>query len=296
MTMFLDGSVNVRVGFQEIGQGITGVITRITSEVLGVPEEKVSILYSDSHATPKAGSLGFSQGTVLCGKALLSGATKLKERMEEHAKEYLKTRDIDDGISVEDVEFKGGDFYIGDKMCLKFGELANYCYRMGKNMAVTGWYEGTSPDDRHGITFMSALVDVEVDERTGAIQVLKIINCHDIGKVLNENSAKGQLTGGSVMSMGITLNEEFVIENGKPVTSSYTEYLIPTAKDIPQENIALFVECPGQECPMGAKGLGEHPLYAAGPAISNAIFDAIGVSITHLPITPERVLKALNKI
>lgn len=98
------------------------------------------------------------------------------------------------------------------------------------------------------------------------------------------------------MAMGVALQEEFITENGKPITTSFAEYLLHTAKDMPMENIPLFVEWPGKNCPLGAKGLGEHPLYSVVPAISNAIFDATGASITHLPITPERLLKALKKI
>ncbi len=288
MTMFIDGTINVRIGFPEVGQGITGVVTKLTSNVLDVSEDAINIIYCDSHTTPKAGSLGFSRGTVNCGNAVLDAAKKLKATLEKTAKEYLKTEEY--------VEFKKGDFYIGDKLAIKFDELMDYCYYHGVNLTVSGWFEGSDPVEKHGITFMSGAVDIEIDEETGELKVLKVVNCHDIGKAIHPDSARGQVLGAAVMMTGIATMEEYIMKNGRPETPSFTQYIIPTAKDIPEENISLFVENPAKDCPLGGKGLGEHAMYTTGPALSNAIFDAIGVSLTELPITPEKILKALNKI
>lgn len=288
MTMFTDGTVNVRIGFPEVGQGITGVVTKVASEILDIPEDNISILYCDSHATPKAGSLGFSRGTVNCGNAVLDASKKLKNRLEEVAKKYLKTEEY--------VEFKKGDFYIKDQIAIKFDELMDYCYYNGVNLTVNGWFEGSDPVEKHGITFMSGVMDVEIDEETGELKVLKVVNCHDIGRAIHPDSARGQIVGGVVMMLGIATMEEFVMEDGFPATPSFAQYVIPTSKDIPEENISLFVENPAKDCPLGGKGLGEHAMFTTGPALSNAIYDAIGVSMTELPITPEKILKAMNKI
>lgn len=288
MTMFIDGTINVRIGFPEVGQGITGVVTKITSEILGIAEDKINIIYSDSHSTPKAGSLGFSRGTVNCGNAVLDASKKLKTRLEEVAKKYLKTE--------ENIEFKLGDFYIEDKLAIEFDELMDYCYYHGVNLTVNGWFEGVGSVEKHGITFISGAVDVEIDETTGALNILKVVNCHDIGKAIHPDSARGQNIGGTVMMLGIATMEEYIMEDGIPLTPTFTQYAIPTAKDIPNENISLFIENPGKGLPFGGKGLGEHTMYTVGPALSNAIYDAIGISMTELPITPEKILKALNKI
>lgn len=288
ITMFIDGTVNVRIGFPEVGQGITGVVTRITSKVLDIPEDKISIIYCDSHVTPKAGSLGASRATVNGGNAVLDAAKKLKARLEDTAKKYLKTE--------ENVEFKKGDFYIGDKLVIKFDDLMDYCYYQGVNLTVSGWFENTGPAEKLGVTCMASAVDVEIDEETGELKVLKVVNCHDIGKAIHPDSARGQILGGAVMITGMTTMEEYIMKNGKPETPNFALYIIPTAKDIPDQNIAIFIENPGRDCPFGAKGLGEHVMYTAGPALSNAIFDAIGTSLTELPINQEKILKALNKI
>jgi CO/xanthine dehydrogenase Mo-binding subunit len=289
MTLFYDGTINVRIGFPEAGQGITGVVTTLVSEFFNVAEDKISINYVDTHTGPKSGSLGFSQATVMVGNAVLIAAKNLKTKMENTAKEYLHT--------IENVELKEGNFFIKDKICVDFEEFMDYCYLHDVNMTVTGWFQGPYvPQAKEGITFMSGLVDVEVDEETGEIEVIQSIVCHDLGKAIHPMSARGQLLGGTVMAQGLAMIEEFIYQDGKPVTPSFSEYIIPTAKDIPHKNVGLFVECPGKNCPKGAKGLGEHALYTFPPALVNAVYDAIGISITEIPITPEKILKALNKI
>lgn len=289
LTLFYDGTINARIGFPEAGQGITGVVTQLISEFFEIDKDAISISFADTHKGPKSASLGFSQATVLVGNATLIAAKKLKEMIEKLAKKYLKT--------TEDVKFKKNNFYIKDEICVNFKEIMNYFYMNDINMTVTGWFQGSSvPEVKEGVTFMSGLVDVEIDEETGEIEVLQSIVCHDAGKIIHPLSARGQLIGGTIMAQGLTMFEEFIYKDGIPITSSFTEYVIPTAKDIPNKNLALFVECPGDGCPKGAKGLGEHALYIFPPAFSNAVYDAIGVSITQIPITPEKVLKSLGKL
>lgn len=288
ITMYLDGSVSVRIGFPEIGQGITGVVTALVEEVLGIPQEKVSLVYGDNHTTPKAGSLGFSQATVNCGNAVLDAAKKLKLRLEQIAQEILKTDDP--------IVFSNNRFYRNGKECIDFDEFMDYTYIQGTNMTVSGWFEGPDPTDRAGITFMAGVVDVEVDEETGEVEVCKVVNCHDIGTVIHPVSARGQMLGGTVMAIGTALMEEFQMKGGRTTTPSFAEYLIPTAMDIPKESTALFVEDKGNHCPLGGKGLGEHGLYTTPPAIINAILDAVGVEINTIPVTPERLLRAMGKI
>ena len=288
ITMFIDGTVAVRIGFPEIGQGDTGVVTSILKEILGISPEKVSIVYADDHVTPKAGSLGFSQATVNYGNALVDASKKLKARLEQIAREILKTDQA--------VLFQNNHFYLNGAECISFEKFMDYCYIQGKNLSVSGWFEGPDPTDRAGVTFMAGIVDVDVDEETGEVEVRKVVNCHDVGKVLHYESARGQLVGGALMSIGAAMYEEYVMKDGKPMTHSFAEYLIPTSMDIPEENIGVFIEEPGNDCPLGAKGLGEHGLLLTPPAIANAILDAVGVVVNEFPITPEKLLKALNKI
>ena len=136
---------------------------------------------------------------------------------------------------------------------------------------------------------------MEVDEETGEVFVRNLVNVHDCGKVINYISARGQLLGGSLMSYGLTMNEEFVMENGRPKTRNLAEYLIPTSMDLPDRHVAGFVESPAKIGPYGAKGIGEHSLYVTPPAISNAIYNATGIRMTDFPFTPEKILRKMSK-
>ncbi len=137
-------------------------------------------------------------------------------------------------------------------------------------------------------------VEVEVDPETGKVDVLKVAAAHDVGRVINRANCEQQVGGAVVTGVGLALMEEMVVENGKPVNCSFRDYQIPTAMDFPDVT-PLFVEAAHEKGPFGAKGIGEPALAPTAPAIGNAVFDAIGVRIRDLPITPEKILKALKE-
>ncbi|RLF55598.1 MAG: hypothetical protein DRN37_09065 [Thermoplasmata archaeon] len=156
-----------------------------------------------------------------------------------------------------------------------------------------------SPKDSHGnvsaaYTFASQAVEVEVDTRTGRVEILRAAVAHDIGKVINPVGLEGQIEGGVVMAMGYGLYEETQIEEGRVINPNYAEYHLPTSLDAPPINIKM-VETNDPEGPFGAKGVGECAAIAFAPAIANAIYDAVGVRIYSLPITPEKVYRALQR-
>jgi len=290
LVMFIDGSLVVRLGYPEAGQGLSGAAIAFASECMDIPPERINLMLCDTHLTPKAGSLGFSQATVNAGNAIVAAAEKLKKLLADLAREYLKSDD-------QSIHFSKGDFYDGNgQMVLAWKDISDYCYYEGKNLTATGWTVPPDPNDRHGVTPISAVADVEVDEETGEIRLLQLVNCHDSGRVMHYDSARGQMIGGAVMCAGNTMMEEYIMEEGHSRTPSFAEYLIPTAMDMPDRVQAVFVENPGRDCPLGAKGMGEHPLYATGPAIANAVFDAVGIALTKTPFTPETVLRKMNKI
>lgn len=288
LLMFLDGTLLVRLGFPEAGQGITGVATRVAALAMDIPEENINVYLCDTHKTPKAGSLGFSQATVNAGNAILAAAKQLKIQLADYAREFMHSDD-------QDINYRQGAFWKGEEKVLEWSDIMDYLYLEGKNLSASGWTVAPDDTDRHGVTPISGLVDVEVDEITGEIKVLQVINCHDIGKVLHYPSARGQMIGGAMMNLGSMMSEEFIMKDGLALTRSFAEYLIPTAMDIPDKNIAVFIENYGEDCPLGGKGLGEHPLYTTAPAFLNAIYDAVGVLVTEIPVTSERLLKKLNR-
>jgi xanthine dehydrogenase molybdenum-binding subunit len=142
--------------------------------------------------------------------------------------------------------------------------------------------------------FGAYLIEVEVDVKTGVVEVKNVIAVHDSGKAINPQMLKGQIEGGVVMGIGFTFLEEMIYIDGILQNSNFTDYKIPTTMEIPLINIHL-VETEDPEGPYGAKGVGETPVVPVAPAISNAIFDATGVRVKRLPITPERLRKLLSE-
>ena len=142
--------------------------------------------------------------------------------------------------------------------------------------------------------FASQVIEVEVDTYTGNIKVLNVYVAQDVGKVLNPLGLDGQIEGGIIMGMGYAISEELIVEKGAVMNPNFHNYKLPTASDIP--NIHFYpVETFDKEGPYGAKGVGEAPLIPTAAAIANAVSDALGVEFNSLPLSPERVLKALKE-
>jgi len=146
----------------------------------------------------------------------------------------------------------------------------------------------------YGHTFMAAAADVAVDIATGEIEILKLANVLDMGRVLNPAMAFGQLYGGAIQALGYGLMENMVTVDGQSKTPSFAEYVIPSALDIPEEFVAEGVETPYPTGPFGAKGIGEAALNCTTPTLLNAIADALGVEITAVPIGQEHILAAVR--
>ena len=143
--------------------------------------------------------------------------------------------------------------------------------------------------------YATQVADVEVDLETGKIRVRKIFAAHDAGTIINPDGARGQLEGAIAQGVGATLMEEMVVVDGTVTNPSFSEYKIPTTLDVPEVE-SIFVETYNENGPFGAKGIGEPALAATPSAIANAIYNATGARVTSLPITPEKVLKALREI
>jgi CO/xanthine dehydrogenase Mo-binding subunit len=137
--------------------------------------------------------------------------------------------------------------------------------------------------------------EIEVDIETGRITVTKLVNVADVGRAINPASVDRQLTGAAIMQVGFTLFEEMVFSDGQVVNASLADYKIPGFLDVPLDISAGYVEEPHRHGPYGAKGVGETGVFSPSPAIANALYDALGVVVHDLPLTPERVLRAIRK-
>jgi CO/xanthine dehydrogenase Mo-binding subunit len=143
-------------------------------------------------------------------------------------------------------------------------------------------------------TFGTHAAEVAVDEETGEVQVLKLATCFDVGRSINSLSVEGQLEGGAIYGMGYGLTEEVIIKKGMTLTPSFSEYLIPTSMDVPEVQ-TIILESGDGVGPFGAKGVGEPSVCSVAPAIANAVCDAIGVRIYDLPLTPEKIVRAIKE-
>jgi len=295
----LDGSVTIRAGVQDIGGGQASSLCQIAAEVLGVPLEDIKIYIADTALTPLAGTTTATRQLYMSGNATLMAAQEVRKTVLKKAGEMMRIDpqklDLVDR-EVIDIEGSGKSLPLKEvvKACASDG-LPLYNVALFKapfrNLTQYERIEGKVFPD---FTFGSHAVEVAVDEETGKIQVLKLVSCYDVGRAINPLSVEGQMEGGAIYGMGYGLTEEVIIEKGVTITPSFSEYLVPTSMDVPEVQ-TIILESGDGVGPFGAKGVGEPSLCSVAPAIANAVYDAVGVRIYDLPITPEKVLKAIQE-
>ena len=295
----LDGSVTIRAGVQDIGGGQASSLCQIAAEVLGVSLEDIKIYIADTALTPLAGTTTATRQLYMSGNATLMAAQEVRKTVLKKAGEMMR---IDpqklDLVDREVIDIEGSGKSLPLKEVVKASAsdgLPLYNVALFKapfrNLTQYERIEGKVFPD---FTFGSHAVEVAVDEETGKIQVLKLVSCYDVGRAINQLSVEGQMEGGAIYGMGYGLTEEVVIEKGVTITPSFSEYLVPTSMDVPDVQ-TIILESGDGVGPFGAKGVGEPSLCSVAPAIANAVYDAVGVRIYDLPITPEKVLKAIQE-
>jgi len=287
----------VGVAAADLGEGIPETLAVIISETLGgVPHEQIEFIDPDTAVTPDGGATGASRQTAITGNATLLAAQKLAGVLKTAASEMLDT-------PPDEVTIRHGMFYGRGQAVVSLAEVVEECRRLGLSLAVTGRFVAppTEPLDERGqgygvndFSYATYVAEVEVDTETGEVEVLRLAAFVDAGKMVRRVGAEMQVEGGAAMALGFTLTEEFKQREGWPETDGFTTYLIPTIYDVPLEITSDFVD---EWVPMGnlgAKGMAELVLVPVAPAVMNAIYNAVGVRITRLPATPERVLMALK--
>ncbi|MCR4429076.1 MAG: xanthine dehydrogenase family protein molybdopterin-binding subunit [Caldiserica bacterium] len=295
----LDGSAVIRCGVPDVGGGQGHILSQIVSEELGVPLERIKIHVTDSQLTPLAGTTTATRQLYMSGNATLKAAKELKRRMLNKAAQILAVKE-------EELEVGEGRIFLRSdpSRYIALVPLINRMSGDGEELFVEAQFnapfsdvpekeiiEGrTFPD----FTFGAYAVEVEVDEKTGQVRLTRIVGAYDVGKALNPILVEGQMEGGAVQGAGYALLEEMTIKDGIVQTPSFQEYLIPTSLDVPDVETIMMESGTGLG-PYGAKGIGEPPIVGIAPAIVNAIDDAVGVRITSLPATSEKILLALKE-
>jgi nicotinate dehydrogenase medium molybdopterin subunit len=293
-----DGTVTILSGVSDIGQGSDTVLCQIAAEELGISYENVRIISADTAVTPDSLASSASRQTYVSGNAVKKAAEDVKQRFIKLAGELLRCETTDITIKNNWVRCKSDE-----SKCMEFSDLALKMHQFGKQCIGFAYFDNTTADvdplTNQGNAYATYLygaqvADVEVDTETGEVTVLRIGAAQDCGKAINPQNVEQQIEGGVLQGMGFGIMEEIILKNGKTLTPSFNKYLIPTSQDAP-EIITYIVEVPDSRGPFGAKGIGEGPIIPTGVAIVNAVYDAIGVRIKSLPITPEKILEELSK-
>lgn len=295
-----DGSAILYVGSADIGQGSTTVLAQIAAEELGIKYSEISVVAADTLMTPFDLGTVASRVTYVVGNAVQRTAKAAKQILLEAAAEDLK-------VKAEGLEAKDGVIFVKGfpERQIPLVQAALRAYKInGKPVLASDSFNPATtmldPETGHGkpygaYVFGTQLAEVEVDTETGQFEVLRIIAVHDCGKAINPLLTEGQIEGGVAMGLGFGTMEEMVVQNCKVANPDFTNYIIPTALDVPSI-ITGIVERPESTGPFGAKGVGEPSLLPTAPAIVNAIQDAVGVRIHDLPVTPEKILLALREM
>jgi CO/xanthine dehydrogenase Mo-binding subunit/aerobic-type carbon monoxide dehydrogenase small subunit (CoxS/CutS family) len=297
-----DGRCRLIITHHEYGQGAVIGQVRIASEALGIPIDRITVSPPDTAVTPFTGASTASRQTFLSGNATFGACTQLRSDILEKAAAKLGVLDpaalrLDGDAVVEQ----------GTSRRLPLAELGTTFEAEFRTFppATAGFAENNAkskfgqPDFKSRRTHWAyaygvQIAWVQVDEITGRTRALKVITVGDVGRVLNRRAVEGQQEGGVVMGVGYALSEKFDVEHGRNVTQSLRQCGLPSATDAP-EIITRAVEVPHPWGPLGLKGLAEAPSLATAPAIANAIYDAVGVRVQDLPMTPDRIKKALKQ-
>jgi selenium-dependent xanthine dehydrogenase len=286
-----DGRVEVRTSSAEMGQGLPAVLAAITAEELGIPFEQVSVLLSDTDLTPDGGPTTASRQTFVSGNAARHAARKMREFLAVVVSERF---DVDP----KTLTFQEGSIHTG-KQSVDIGQAAAWARAEGREPRLS--YEYVAPETRplgqggdmhFGYGFAAHAALVEVHLRSGKIRVLKVVAAHDVGRAINPLALKGQVEGGIVMGMGQALSERFAVEEGIPTTRGLEDYQIPTSLDAP-EIVSYTVEEGLSSGPFGAKGMGELSSIPIIPAITNAIYNAVGVRVSRIPVDSQALAEAI---
>jgi len=286
-----DGSVQLQIGATDTGQGSDTVLGQMVTEVLGLPMAMVHVLSTqDTDISPFDTGCYASRQTYISGMAVEKAALEVKEKILGFA---ARMTDIPaDRIDLVDqkIVFKHSGESV---LTLEQVAMQSYYDRINAKPITSD----VSNNARiNAVPFGVTFAEVEVDMKTGKIEVLEIYNVHDSGTIINPKMAEGQVQGGVSMGIGYALSEQLLFDevSGKPLNNNLLDYKLPTIMDMPAIGVA-FVETHEPTGPFGVKSLGEPPAITPAPAIRNAVLDATGVAFNRLPMNPQRVFEGFRE-
>ncbi len=302
-----DLTVDLMLSGVDYGQGAATALSQIAADQLRVPLEKIHFIWNkDTDRMPYDWQTVASRLTFMGGNAVIRAAEDCVAQLKSMASQALD-------VPIGDLDFGDGKVF-SMKDTAQFVDISALAmgYMFPSGNSIGGPVVGRGTCIAEGLTVLDAKtgqglpaanwtygahgVEMEVDTGTGEIRVLKLASSFDLGRVINEGLCRGQVIGGALQGLGTALIESFVYDDeGRLMNNSFTDYKIPTAKDIPLETQQIFIETPQLNGPYGARGVAEHPMISVPSAIGNALADGLGVEILKLPLSPERVYLALKR-
>jgi CO/xanthine dehydrogenase Mo-binding subunit len=290
------GTVKIMTGVTEIGEGILTVLAQIAAEEIGVRPQDVTIGDNDTARVPEAAHAGATRMTYMIGNAVALASRDARERLVDVLAAHW------DVTADKIVTANGVATVEGGNQHMSMGEAVHLCKSRGVVPVGSGSFgtdtTGLDPSDGSGrpwqvYVFGCQVAEVEVDTVTGEVQVLGVWAAHDVGRAVNPKGVEGQIEGAVVQALGQGVMEDYKLADGHTTTPGFAKYILPTALDVPQVT-SIIIEDPDPIGPLGVKGIGEPAMVPVVPAVMNAIYDAIGVRITSLPASPEKILDALR--
>ncbi|HUL20430.1 MAG TPA: molybdopterin cofactor-binding domain-containing protein [Thermodesulfobacteriota bacterium] len=297
-----DGSVILSMGAVEIGAGSDTAMALLVSQELGIPLERIRVISGDTDTCPyDFGAIG-SRTTQVMGVAVHQAVEGVKKQLLAFAAGHLK-------IPTDSLAFGGGKIYVSERpeVAIPIAKAAHLLTLARGPVVATGshapqtrpfnpeFVENNVAPSRPFFSYGAQAIAVQVDKVTGKVDVLKVVASHNVGKAVFSAGIEGQIQGGVAMGLGYALSEEVIFSNGKPLNDTFLDYRLPTMMDVP-EIVPVIVEKENAKSPEDIRGVGEPATIPTAAAVANAVYDAVGVRVSQLPMTPEKVYWALKRL
>jgi len=291
--LYADGSIEVRSSSAELGQGLPTVLQLIAAEEFGVSPDSVRVLLSDTDLTPDGGPTTASRQSYVTGNAVRQTSAALREKISETLGGHR-------GVAADSVRFVDGRVSVNGQN-LSMAEVATEIAAAGVSPRLTTTYHapetkplGEGGDMHFGFSFAAQAAQVEVNTRTGEVRVLRLVTATDVGAAINPLGLRGQIEGGAMMGVGHALSENFLVEEGRVLSDRLARYRMAPITMTP-EIIPIVVEHGVPTGPYGGKGVGEIVTIPTAPAVTNGLYNAVGVRLDRIPVDQELVLKKLRE-
>jgi CO/xanthine dehydrogenase Mo-binding subunit len=288
--LLADGSVILSAGTTEVGQGARTILAQIVARELSVPVTCVSMAGTDTRTTPFDRSTGASRSTTVMGSAVKAAAEDLRGQLRAAAAEVFNT-------SADAITLQNGEAGFANKR-ISYGQVVSAHFGMpGGELIGRGYMRPGGPLGSTLPLFWETGMGgaaIEVDFETGAIKVEKYVTVADVGKAIHPQQAEGQDEGAAIQGLGAALFESLVYEQGQALNANLIDYRVPRFTDLPERFESRLIENGDGPGPYGAKGMGESGIVSVAPALGNALYRAAGARVRELPLTPERVWRALR--